>query len=69
VDFLKGEAFPQNGRLGGKKTFLLVEKVILLPGGFLLRGFVMAQTGAIKVILLMRQTIQAEFQRGSQHNE
>ena len=50
-----GEAFPQNGRLGGKKTFLLVQEVTLLPGGFLLRVFVMAQTGAIKVILLVRR--------------
>ncbi len=64
-----GEAFPQNGRLGGKKTFLLVQEVTLLPGGFLLRVFVMAQTGAIKVILLMRRAIQAAFQRESQHNE
>ncbi len=52
-----GEAFPQNGRLGGKKTFLLVQEVTLLPGGFLLRVFVMAQTGAIKLILLMRWAI------------
>ena len=37
--FLMGEAFPQNGRLGGKKTFLFVEKVILFPGRFPATGF------------------------------